>query len=116
MEEESASDSDREKYEDKWFSGMMKGLSCRTGKIDPDLSGKVVFLLELLKLAAKKREKVLVFTQSLVCIELMERILDFEVDILLSACTSHFDASLFLLSGFWKSRKRLFQVGRVDSA
>ena len=55
----------------EWYDGILTQ-DCE-GKAES--SGKVIFLLELLKEAGKLKEKVLVFTQSLLTLDLIEDVL-----------------------------------------
>jgi len=59
--------------DEQWWGDLMSGAEELE---DATLSGKMVILLELLKEAAAKQEKLLLFSQSLLVLELIERILD----------------------------------------
>lgn len=56
---------------EKWWGEALDHVD----HLDPELSGKVMILLEILQHAAVHKEKVLVFTQSLKVLELIEQIL-----------------------------------------
>lgn len=68
---ETRGSSSREPSPQEWYDDVLTS-DCETRA---DVSGKFLFLLELLQEAGKLKEKVLVFTQSLLTLDLIEELL-----------------------------------------
>lgn len=67
-------DHKKEKKSADWWETIMSNNTEDTEA--PELSGKMLVLLQILKEAAASKEKILLFSQSLMVLELIERVLD----------------------------------------
>jgi len=73
-ESECISSSDKENKSTEWWEKILKS---STDDIEaPELSGKMLVMLQILKEAAALKAKILLFSQSLLVLELIERVLD----------------------------------------
>jgi len=76
------SDSDspiKDKKPPAWWDEIMSTVTSNNTE-NPELSGKMLVMLQILKEAAASKEKVLLFSQSLLVLELIERVLETGAD------------------------------------